>query len=215
MSARRCGRPTSGPAVLMTPPASRAIAALPTSSHVLRSARSRGRAGSPPAEKALLDDVAVRVTRWSEVEPWYSHTEAKVRESRATEAVLNAFVLSYREPGKQSELRKRALENLWTVQRADGGFDWLHFDLAPWETDESDLFGSCLAAVAVSIGPSPEAEKNEPLRTSRDLSSRKRCLEQEPPQSPRASVGGGEPARGPFFGAEKISSGSRLECAEG
>jgi squalene-hopene/tetraprenyl-beta-curcumene cyclase len=122
-----------------------------------------GENGLAPAEKELLEDVALRVNRWSEVEPWYSHTEAKVRESRATEAILNAFVLSYREPGKTSELRKRALENLWEEQRSDGGFDWLHFDLAPWETDESGLFGSCLAAVAASMGPSEKTESFDRL----------------------------------------------------
>jgi hypothetical protein len=116
-----------------------------------------GERGLAPAEKELLDDIALRVNRWSEVEPWYKHTEAKVRESRATEAVLNAFVLSYREPGAASELRTQALANLWAEQRPDGGFDWLHFDLAPWETDESGLFGSCLAVVAASTGPSGSA----------------------------------------------------------
>ncbi len=63
---------------------------------------------------------------------------------------FRSFVSRAGERKRRSD--KRALENLWTVQRDDGGFDWLHFDLAPWETDESDLFGSCLAAVAVSIG---------------------------------------------------------------
>ncbi len=117
-----------------------------------------GESGLASPEKALLDDVARRVTLWSEAEPWYSHTEAKIRESRATEAILNAFVLSYREGAETSPLRRRALENLWGQQREDGGFDWLHFDLAPWETDESDFFGSCLAAVAASTAPADVAE---------------------------------------------------------
>ena len=116
-----------------------------------------------PPERALLDDVATRVTKWSEAEPWYSHTEAKIRESRGTEAILNALVLSYRErtepsalPGKTGALRRMAVANLWSQQRGDGGFDWLHFDLAPWETDESDFFGSCLAAVAASRADTAE-----------------------------------------------------------
>ncbi len=116
--------------------------------------RSLGEKDLAPPERALLDDVATRVTKWSEAEPWYSHNEAKTRESRGTEAILNALVLSHRERAEPSAetgaLRRTALANLWGEQRADGGFDWLHFDLAPWETDESDFFGSCLAAVAVS-----------------------------------------------------------------
>ena len=123
-----------------------------------------GESGLASPEKALLDNVARRVRLWSEVEPWYSHTEAKIRESRATEAILNAFVLSYRERdegrAEPSDLRRTALENMWGEQREDGGFDWLHFNLAPWETDESDFFGSCLAMVAASI---PHSGKSEPL----------------------------------------------------
>jgi hypothetical protein len=109
------------------------------------------------AEKELLDDITLRVTRWEEVEPWYSQTEAKVRESRATEAILNAFVLSYR--GEPSPVLAKAFENLWAAQREDGGFDWLHFDLAPWETDESEIFGACLAMVAASGASSEPVER--------------------------------------------------------
>jgi hypothetical protein len=128
-----------------------------------------GESGLAAPEKELLDDVAMRVTKWSEVEPWYSHTDAKIRESRATEAILNALVLSYRERAEgrseTEELRRGALENLWREQRQDGGFDWLHFDLAPWETDESDFFGACLAVVAASIPPSGESEPLARLAT--------------------------------------------------
>lgn len=120
-----------------------------------------------PPERALLDDVATRVTKWSEAEPWYSHTEAKIRESRGTEAILNALVLSYRERAEPSAetgaLRRMALANLWSEQRGDGGFDWLHFDLAPWETDESDFFGSCLAAVASSPSEVASPDTTEPF----------------------------------------------------
>jgi hypothetical protein len=127
-----------------------------------------GERGLASPEEALLDDVATRVTRWSEAEPWYSHADAKIRQSRGTEAILNALVLSYRERAEPSALQglqektgsliRMAFDNLWGEQRGDGGFDWLHFDLAPWETDESDFFGSCLAAVAASMAPS-EAEE--------------------------------------------------------
>jgi hypothetical protein len=126
--------------------------------------------GLASAEKALLEDIGDRVRQWSEVAPWYSHTEAKVRESRATEAVLNAFVLSYR--GEPSPFLTKAFENLWTAQREDGGFDWLHFDLAPWETDESDVFGSCLAMVAASGESSERVERLEAYLRSRVSSSR-------------------------------------------
>ena len=138
--------------------------------------RTLGERDLAPPERALLEGVATRVTKWSEAEPWYSHTEAKIRESRGTEAILNALVLSYRERAEPSALRgktgsllRTALANLWGEQRADGGFDWLHFDLAPWETDESDFFGSCLAAVAASRADTAEpfARLAEYLRSPR------------------------------------------------
>jgi hypothetical protein len=129
-----------------------------------------GESGLAPAEKELLDDIVLRVNRWSEVEPWYKHTEAKIRESRATEAVLNAFVLSYR--GEPTAVLAKAFENLWATQREDGGFDWLHFDLAPWETDESDIFGSCLAMVAASGTSSVPVERLESFLRARVSSSR-------------------------------------------
>jgi hypothetical protein len=129
--------------------------------------RTLGEKDLAPPERALLYGVATRITKWAEAEPWYSHTEAKIRESRGTEAILNALVLSYRERdepgapgGKTGSLLRTALANLWGEQRADGGFDWLHFDLAPWETDESDFFGSCLAAVAASKA---SADSGEPF----------------------------------------------------
>ncbi|MGH9320861.1 MAG: prenyltransferase/squalene oxidase repeat-containing protein [Vicinamibacteria bacterium] len=116
-------------------------------------------------EKALLADVALRVSKWSEVEPWYSYTEEKTKESRGTEAILNALVLSFRDRASHrkepSEITRNALENLWSEQREDGGFSWLHFELAPWETDGSDVFGACLAAVAAS---SADADESEPFR---------------------------------------------------
>jgi hypothetical protein len=115
---------------------------------------------SPEPERLLLEDVRRRVDLWDEVEPWYAHTKDKITESRGTEAVLNAFVLASSDRVKKSsapsETTLRALENLWKEQRDDGGFAWLHFSLAPWETDESDFFGACLAGIAVSSVEAPD-----------------------------------------------------------
>jgi hypothetical protein len=115
----------------------------------------------PEPERLLFDDVRRRVDLWDEVEPWYSHTKYKIAESRGTEAVLNAFVLASldraKNPSAPSETTLRALDHLWKEQRGDGGFAWLHFSLAPWETDESDFFGACLAGIAVSMVEAPDA----------------------------------------------------------
>ncbi len=97
-------------------------------------------------------------------EPWYAHTSDKVRESRGTESVLNALVMARRdhERGETSPLTRQAFEQMWKEQLPEGpergGWFWLNFGLAPWETTESQVFGACLAAVAVSSAPGYAAE---------------------------------------------------------
>jgi len=51
-------------------------------------------------EQRLIDSVTMRVRLWKEVEPWYSDERVgvhKTGESRGTESVLNAFILSNRD----------------------------------------------------------------------------------------------------------------------
>ena len=126
--------------------------------------RALGDATWPEPEKALVADVEKRVRLWSEVEPWYAHTGDKVQESRGTEAILNALVLALRdrERGVLSPLTRQALEHMWREQQKDGpekgGWRWLAFGLAPWETRESEVFGACLAALAVRAAPGYASE---------------------------------------------------------
>jgi hypothetical protein len=125
----------------------------------------------PGPERALVADVEKRSRLWSEVEPWYAHTPDKILESRGTESVLNALVLALRDRdrGATSPLTEQALEHMWKEQRKDGsekgGWRWLEFDLAPWETRESEVWGAGLAALAVRAtgGGSTKAEEGAPL----------------------------------------------------
>ncbi len=119
-------------------------------------------AGETPPERALLDSVTTRVTHWDEVGPFYAderYGAPKTSQSRGTEAILNALVLARRDErtGKLSDRTRRAFDNLWALQRAggadEGAWPWLHFDLAPWETDEGPYHGAALAAVAVGLAP--------------------------------------------------------------
>src|SRR5579863_4747148 len=51
-------------------------------------------------EQKLVDNVTTRVRLWKEVEPWYSDEKVgihKTRESRGTESILNALILSSRD----------------------------------------------------------------------------------------------------------------------
>jgi hypothetical protein len=54
-----------------------------------------------------------------------------------------------KEPGAAT---LQGFSHLWQAQRADGGFDWLDFDLEPWENG-TEVFGAAIAARAVALLP--------------------------------------------------------------
>jgi squalene-hopene/tetraprenyl-beta-curcumene cyclase len=132
-----------------------------------------------PNEQRLLDNVTKRVRLWKEIEPFYKDADRgpyKSVESRGTESVLNALILSSRDAqsGQLSDDARTAFGNMWAEQQAagkqNGAWLWLRFKNEPWEADDSDYFGATLAAVAVGIAPAnyrtkPEIQKNlMPLR---------------------------------------------------
>ncbi len=109
-------------------------------------------------ERRMLADVETRVTAWAEVEPFYSdeaYRAGKSLESRGTEAVLNALILSNRDDktGTLSDTTRRAFANLWALQLPSGEWPWLDFRLEPWESATAPYFGAALAGVAVARAP--------------------------------------------------------------
>lgn len=112
-------------------------------------------ASSP--EKTMLAYIEKRVNLWSETEPFYKESSGptKPAESRGTEAVLNAFVLASYDArtGRLREVTRSAFEHAWTAQLSSGAWDWLNFHYAPWETDESQYWGTTLMAMAVALAP--------------------------------------------------------------
>jgi squalene-hopene/tetraprenyl-beta-curcumene cyclase len=115
-----------------------------------------------PNERRLLDNVTKRVRLWKEVEPFYKDADRgpyKSVESRGTESVLNALILSSRDAqsGQLSNDTHTAFENMWAEQQTagkqKGAWLWLRFKNEPWEADDSDYFGATLAAVAIGIAP--------------------------------------------------------------
>ena len=115
-----------------------------------------------PNEQRLLDSVTKRVRLWKEVEPFYKDADRgpyKSLESRGTESVLNALILSSRDAqrGQLSDDAHMAFENMWAEQqiagKEKGAWLWLRFKNEPWEADDSGYFGATLAAVAVGIAP--------------------------------------------------------------
>src|SRR5207302_10842364 len=76
-------------------------------------------------ERRLLENVTKRVRLWKEVAPFYSDADRgayKTVESRGTESVLNALILSSNDaqPGELSNATRMALENMWAEQQTTG-----------------------------------------------------------------------------------------------
>ncbi len=70
------------------------------------------------------------------------------------EVVMTASVLAYGDAITGRSLHpttRKALDRMWTVQREDGGFDWLKCDWPPYESD--DDFGAAMAALGSLVAP--------------------------------------------------------------
>ena len=131
-------------------------------------ARSRLRPSSDYAtatryERVVLQNIRTRVSHWDEFGPYYGDEQygaLKTAQSRGTEAIWNALVLANQDAstGSLSSYSEAAFDRLWALQETSGedrgAWRWLHFGLAPWESDEGTYFGAALAAVAVGLAPS-------------------------------------------------------------
>lgn len=119
----------------------------------------------PAPASVLFSDVRARVEDWDTARVWYEEDRGveKPDQSRGTESVLNALVLTMRDRRAKAPLSpetKAALEHMWAQQKEDDGhWSWIHFGLGPWETDGSDYWGAALAAVA---GMTAEADMAAP-----------------------------------------------------
>jgi squalene-hopene/tetraprenyl-beta-curcumene cyclase len=132
--------------------------------------QSLGETAASPAEAALLANITKRVTMWRDVEPFYPDQLRgipKTSESRATEAILNAVILSRRDArtGALSDEGRRALDNMWALQmktgEQTGAWTWLQFHNEPWEGDSSAFHGATLAAIAIHAAPGGYAASPE------------------------------------------------------
>ena len=126
----------------------------------------------------LLENVTLRVTLWNEMQPFYSDEKVgpyKTAQSRGTESILNALILSSFESvnAQPSETLAQAFRNMWAERQksgpAKGAWLWLNFHTQPWEADDSPYFGATLAAVAVGTAPGQYARKTELQPLLRDL----------------------------------------------
>jgi squalene-hopene/tetraprenyl-beta-curcumene cyclase len=109
---------------------------------------------TPSAQEArLIDETTRRVQTYDAHQVLYDFNERLQIDSRGTEAVLNAVILTSADAARgrrePSATTKKALARLWETQRADGRWDWLDVGLAPWETKDGAYYGATLAAFAV------------------------------------------------------------------
>ena len=134
----------------------------------LRAALGETKLAAPEVD--LLEGVEKRVALWNEVDPFYPDQTfglPKASESRGVEAILNALILANRdaEEGRLSSETRQAFEHLWKLQfkrgEGAGGWAWLYFNLAPWESEGAAYFGAALAAVAVGIAPDQYASSTK------------------------------------------------------
>ncbi len=80
------------------------------------------------------------------------------------EVVMSAAVLAMNDAattGKLHATTSKALERMWSLQRDDGGFDWLKCDWPPMESDDDYSIG--IAALAAGAAPD-EYGKTEAAR---------------------------------------------------
>jgi hypothetical protein len=118
--------------------------------------------GASAQEARLLDETTRRVETYATHQVLYDFNERRQIESRGTEAVLNAVILTSADAARNlresSASTKKALARLWETQRADGRWDWLEFGLEPWETTEAAYHGATFAAFAAGTAPGPHDE---------------------------------------------------------
>jgi squalene-hopene/tetraprenyl-beta-curcumene cyclase len=121
-------------------------------------------------EQKVIENVTKRVRMWSDVEPVYNDAKSglnKTAESRGTEAVLYALILSSYDArgGKFGPDTRQALDNMWALQLKTGdqagAITWLNFHNEPWEADDSQYWGATLAAVAAGNAPADYRGKTD------------------------------------------------------
>jgi squalene-hopene/tetraprenyl-beta-curcumene cyclase len=127
--------------------------------------KQRGAGNADSVRGKVIANVTRRVEEWGTIVaespsgkdpcvPYYS--DKKKSQSLGTESVLNALVLVNSDRSAGDELAapaRKALNQLWGQQQANGAWHWLEFGMNPWEK-AGEYYGASLAAVAVGMaGP--------------------------------------------------------------
>lgn len=126
--------------------------------------RAMGVTAATAHETRIVDTVRVRLAHLDQQQPFYDHTEDKKVESRGVEAVISALIMTSHdaEAGATapSAETRQAVARLWTVQRADGAWDWLNFGLEPYESSDAVFHGATVAALAAGSATGAVASRD-------------------------------------------------------
>lgn len=120
--------------------------------------------------------------------PWYQE-DSVGRDSRPTEAVLNAVTLVMYDQARQQGYRAvtlRSIDRIFEQIDETGRLHWLDFELEPFESKNAELWGNTLAILAVEMAlanssyRAPEAAyrnlKQKLLRNSQNLNLNEKSM---------------------------------------
>ena len=96
-----------------------------------------------------------------------------------TEVVATAVALAVNDAqtsGKLHPLTRQALDRMWTLQQANGAWNWLKCDWPPMEHD--DYFGATYAAVGIGTAPEGYAKADS---AQEGLAKLRKYLKDTPP----------------------------------
>jgi len=102
------------------------------------------------------------------------------------EVVSIASILAFNDAlgsDRLHEVTRQALDHMWTLQRDDGGFDWIKENTAPSELD--DHYGVTLALIGVGAAPNAYADTPQARQGVKKL---RRYLAEHPTTFPHQSA---------------------------
>jgi squalene-hopene/tetraprenyl-beta-curcumene cyclase len=113
-----------------------------------------------PTVKDKLTPAAKEVRKFFEdsVANWDSgKKENKPRYDAEVVAIAASLAINdARTTGKLHPMTRKALDRIWTLQKADGAWDWRKCNWPPFELD--DYYGATFAAVGLSMAPDGYAD---------------------------------------------------------
>lgn len=118
-----------------------------------------------------LKALTVEKVENPESRPWY-HRDQAGRDSKPTEAVLNALTLLMHDVSSQMPLQAitlKAVDSIFQKLEPNGRLHWLDFNLQPFESKKGELWGNSMALLAIEMAKKyssyePPAEKYAKLK---------------------------------------------------